>query len=276
MPETYDGTEGTAAAAAGYSVLSGGEQWRTGWRAINKTRDMLAALKTSIAAVWPVAKGGTGATTAAAARTNLGLDATVAAVAAATPTGTGNTLALRTADGRINVGNPTGADNAANKRYVDSISETSGGFEVNGNLWAQQAVIDGRLDMGGQIYVPNSVAADSGYVIAYINNNGRLSKGASSERYKANIAPVDPAGLGDLFGQLYTFTMRMDGDNTPRYGDIAERLAESDDLRPFVVYDPDGLPDSIDFLALLRCQTAQLHERLAAAEATIAQLRGAK
>lgn len=261
MPESYTGTEGTAAAAAGYSVLDGGEQWKTGWRAINKTRDMLAALKTSIAAVWPVAKGGTGATTASGARTNLGLDATVAAVAAATPAGTGDTLVKRTSDGRINVGTPTGSDNAAPKSYVDAQSLKSGGL------------ITGNLQVNGEIRSPNATPATSGYTIAYIDGpDGRICRGASSERYKANIAPVDPLDLGDVFGQLYTFTMRKDGDNKPRLGDIAERLAESPALEQFVVYDADGLPDSIDFVAMLRAQTASLNARLAAAEAIIKQL----
>lgn len=269
MPETYDGTEGTAAAAAGYSVLDGGEQWRTGWRAINKTRDMLAALKSSISAVWPVLKGGTGATTAAGARTNLGLDQTVADVAGATPALGGNTLVKRTADNRFNVGTPTGADNATPKSYVDDVSLRNGGT-INGGL-----VVTSNAQVNGDIRTPNATPATSGYTIAYIDGpDGRISKGASSERYKSNIKPVDPLELGDVFGTLYEYTLRLDGDSTVRFGDIAERLAESPALERFVVYDAEGLPDSIDFLALLRVQTAVLHAEVAQLRAEVAQLRG--
>lgn len=42
MPESYTGTEGTEAAAAGLDVLDGTEDRRQGWLAINKARDYIA------------------------------------------------------------------------------------------------------------------------------------------------------------------------------------------------------------------------------------------
>lgn len=42
MPESYTGTEGTEAAAAGMDVLDGTEDRRQGWLAINKARDYIA------------------------------------------------------------------------------------------------------------------------------------------------------------------------------------------------------------------------------------------
>jgi hypothetical protein len=66
---------GDAAAAYGLPLVpdsgSGGEV-RLGAQEINRTRDFVANVATSIPATTPVNKGGTGATDAAGARTNLG------------------------------------------------------------------------------------------------------------------------------------------------------------------------------------------------------------
>lgn len=67
---------GDDAQAAGYPVVPGtgdGGEVRLGAQEINRTRDFLAQVKATILSVWPVNKGGTGATTAASARTNLGI-----------------------------------------------------------------------------------------------------------------------------------------------------------------------------------------------------------
>lgn len=67
---------GDAAAAAGYPLVpntGSGAQVSEGALEINRTRDFIAQLKTLVIAVWPVNKGGTGATTASGARTNLGI-----------------------------------------------------------------------------------------------------------------------------------------------------------------------------------------------------------
>lgn len=67
---------GDDATAAGYSLVpntgTGGEV-RNGALEINRTRDFVAQVKALILATWPVNKGGTGADTAAGARTNLGI-----------------------------------------------------------------------------------------------------------------------------------------------------------------------------------------------------------
>jgi len=65
---------GDAALAAGLTLVSGSTGLvKDGDLEINKTRDMVADVKTSIPATWPVNRGGTNATTAAGARTSLGL-----------------------------------------------------------------------------------------------------------------------------------------------------------------------------------------------------------
>ena len=57
MPETYTGDEGDVALAAGYDVMDGGEDRRDGWRAINRTRDYVAAILNTInTGFWPWAR----------------------------------------------------------------------------------------------------------------------------------------------------------------------------------------------------------------------------
>lgn len=66
---------GDDAAAAGYPIVPNtGEEGkvRYGAREINRTRDFVAQVKALILAVWPVSRGGTGGTTKATARANLG------------------------------------------------------------------------------------------------------------------------------------------------------------------------------------------------------------
>ena len=68
---------GDDAAAAGYPLVpsTGSEDARVkfGAREINRTRDFVAAVKALIENVWPVTKGGTGATTKSGARANIGI-----------------------------------------------------------------------------------------------------------------------------------------------------------------------------------------------------------
>lgn len=67
---------GDEASAAGYPLVpntgTGGEA-KLGAQEINRTRDFVAEVKNLIPSIWPISKGGTGATTAPAARVNLGI-----------------------------------------------------------------------------------------------------------------------------------------------------------------------------------------------------------
>lgn len=57
MAESYTGDEGDDALDAGYDVMDGTEDRRDGWRAINKTRDYVAAVKNLFStANWPWAR----------------------------------------------------------------------------------------------------------------------------------------------------------------------------------------------------------------------------
>lgn len=96
---------GDEAQAAGYPLVpNSGEEGKVkyGSREINRTRDFVAQLKALILNVWPIAKGGTGATTAAAARTNLGLG--VAAVEDIVPVAKGGTGSVSASGARTALG----------------------------------------------------------------------------------------------------------------------------------------------------------------------------
>lgn len=78
---------GDDAAAAGYSLVSGTAGLvKDADVEFNRTRDYIAQVKALILAVWPISQGGTGATTAAQARTNLGLQGAIT-ISTASPTG---------------------------------------------------------------------------------------------------------------------------------------------------------------------------------------------
>jgi hypothetical protein len=67
---------GDDAAAAGYPLVTNTGATglvKDGAQEINRTRDFVAQVKALILTVLPIAKGGTGASTAAAARINLGI-----------------------------------------------------------------------------------------------------------------------------------------------------------------------------------------------------------
>lgn len=67
---------GDDASAAGYPLVPGtgdGGEVKLGAQEINRTRDFVAQVKALVLSVWPVTKGGTGASTASGARANLGI-----------------------------------------------------------------------------------------------------------------------------------------------------------------------------------------------------------
>src|SRR5690606_23793059 len=103
---------GDAAAAAGMDVLTGNEDRRLGYDEINKTRDYIADRTSEVT---PIAKGGTGATTAAAARINLGIPE-IAPPNSAEP----GELPIYNSGAQLTTATPTLPGHAASKQYVDA------------------------------------------------------------------------------------------------------------------------------------------------------------
>lgn len=128
----------------------------------------------------------------------------------------------------------------------------------------------------GDIFLPNSGPANFTYTNAFINGDGRVSRGASSERYKENIGPADLEALSGVFDvPLDEFEM-IGGDGTRMLGRIAEKLAANPATARFVIWLPDpvtGEPriESYDMLALLFAQAAVLDARLKVVEDRHAQ-----
>lgn len=248
MPENYTGTEGTDALAAGYDILDGTEDRRDGWLAINKTRDYLAALKTWV-------------------QTQIaGIQLTWGAIIDPPATFPPSAHTHQRVENGPNWFGWQGSQWGTG----DSVSVGTD-LGVDGVIYAGS-----NVRVTGHVFVPAATPATAGYSVAYINEDGRLSRNASAAKYKTNIEPLDPADLGDIWPQLSRYQMR-DGDGTWKVGYIADRLAENADQQPFVVYAyaadgngqnvPTDEVESIDFIALLIAQNAQLHQRLAALEA---------
>lgn len=131
---------------------------------------------------------------------------------------------------------------------------------------ANSRVSKGGDTMSGQLYLPNSFAANSGYTVAYINGDGRVSRGASSERFKEQI-DRDPE-LPDVFAvPIASYVMIGDDLEAPRYGPIAEDLDANPATAPFVVYDDENRPAAFDVISYLMAAVAQLNARVKELEA---------
>lgn len=290
---------GDDAAAAGMPLVPGSLPANQIDTEFNRTRDFIAGgpANWKPATIVPITKGGTGGATAAEARTALSVPES-AGPEAATP----GKAPVYNASGRLVTENPANPFEVANKQYVDSVAGGGGDY---------LPLTGGTLS--GHLWVPNSVAANIGvWTAAYINGDGRLSRGASSERFKDDIAAINPMELGDIFPQLHTFVMKDDPGRTPRIGYIAERLNESEALQGFVVHqreavvedivndvvDDDGtvrqrvvgqrvvgstrsrdengnpIPEAIDSISLLIAQVARLHAEVVELRERVQTLEG--
>lgn len=249
MPESYTGDEGDDAIAAGLDVMDGGEQWagtNGGWRAINKTRDLI---------VWALN----------AAKTYA--DGLVTAISWSSISGKPTYIGAGSsqADART-------AISAASSSHTHSAASISGG-DFPGAAYG----FAGDIFVADDIFMYGGTVATSGWTVMYMNSDGRLSVGASSERYKEAIRAA--GDLGDLFAAPLREYRMKGGDGTDRVGYIAEELVGTD-MERFVVYGPEdrkvnGSPvvvQSIDFIALLMAQNAQLHARDVVKDAQLAEL----
>lgn len=197
----------------------------------NKTRDYIAQ---RTAAVQPIAKGGTGATSASAARANLDLVKTL------TSASSEGKIPAFNAAGQLPCGTPSSTGQAANKGYVDGA--------------VSSRVAKSGDTMTGDLKLPNAPTVASSYVgLYYETSGGRVCRGSSSRRYKQNITDADPAlfdGVLDLRPRV--FQRRKQG-HFSEVGLIAEEVAP---LVPWlVVNDEQDRPEAVNYeqlaLALL-------------------------
>ncbi|TQJ31943.1 hypothetical protein [Microbacterium sp. SLBN-146] len=246
---------GDDALAAGFALVSGTTPANQIDTEVNRLADWTANRTSSVT---PVAKGGTGSTTAAAARTALG----VTPVNIGAPeTGVGSLKFTSTGFGRLlweapGVAYPT---ELCSLGYVDSLN-ASRISDINAR------VSKSGDTMSGHLYLPASTGASSGYTVAYINGDGRVSRGVSSIKYKDLLDDPNVSTLGNIWPTLRCFTLKADDTETPVLGYIAEELAGEPDTDRFVVR-IGGEVESIDFIQLLLAQVAQLNARVLALEA---------
>lgn len=266
MPESYTGDEGDTAISAGLDVMDGTELWagnNGGWRAINKTRDMIAAVINSLSDIWPISKGGTGANNAAAARTNLGL---TSMAKGAIP----DSLVQRQADGGI-TGNgywsdsqPTGAGNLIRRDYADAryIRRSGAGDQsVDAGFTMQSAYIFNALTNPAARSTPVT-----GWLNLGVDAGGRIGQTSSSARYKKDIDDLQHAGrIDDLRPRRFAW---IEGDQ-PDVGLIAEEVAAAG-YSDLVTYNEDGETMGVRYemlAVLLIPEIIALRKRVAALEA---------
>jgi len=224
MSETYNGTEGTDAANAGLSVLDGGEKWYTGWRAINKTRDMIIAVVATVTRTW------TTATTPADARTALGIPPFAPANNSAP-----GAIPIYSAANQLTTGIPTLPGHAASKTYVDGqiaaippSDNTLGNSAYNGFL--NSAIYSRTLGTRRSCYVETS---------------GALGYDGSSERFKLHIKPY-LAPWHDIVDGLEVKHYERVEDGSHEVGLIAEDL-DALGMGWAVLYDDENRPEGIAY-----------------------------
>ena len=218
---------GDDAAAAGMDVVAGTADRRQGYDEINKTRDYIAQ-RTS--AVQPVAKGGTGATNAADARTNLD---------AAKTAHTHRIDDVYTSDGTQKYGTALQAQLSA----MQSSLEVQIGSKVS----------NGANVTFGDIYTPagRSNPVSVGWVSAALGGDGRLGASPSAARFKQDITPRtysldDIDRITIVTYRLIEAVEQLGDDARVEVGVIAEQLVEAG-FPEFVVFGDDGQPFTVEY-----------------------------
>lgn len=237
------------------------------------------AIPTGIMSIVPVAKGGTNASTASGARSNLGLviGTDVQPFSSVLSTVTSGTYVGGTGIGivgTIQSGIWNGTGIAVNKGGTGSdltvnSGTTSGSliyydYNSNGTHFLNKSSLlkwdaarsglginlpattapSGALHVSGSIYyvgIPSSIAS---VTALQVDNSGLIRGITSSARFKENIIPYDK-GISEV-NNINPVYFNYTGDSVRTAGLIAEQL-DSVGFDEFVVKDPQGLPYTVSY-----------------------------
>lgn len=270
---------GDDALAAGMDIMTGSEPANTLDTEVNLTRDYIAQRTSTVT---PVSKGGTGATSASGARTNLGASEVGHTHAWGDITGKPSSFPPSTHShswGQI-TGKPTTFPPSGHSHVWANISDRDNidmhnigaryGARVSFStrVEATSFVASGNGTFGGAW--GNNITSDRRAV--WMQSDGTLGHTASSARYKKNVRPWD--GLTDeQFAALSVVTYQWRNAVNPsdhtEVGLIAEAL-DALGLTWAVFYDEQGRPDGVhyDLIVLAVIPYVQtLAARVAALEA---------
>lgn len=228
MPESYTGTEGTAALAAGMTVLDGTEDRRQGWLAINKARDYVVQFFNSAKAYTDTKFSSISLTWGAITGKPVHFPSRSDIVVR--PPGTSGTM-----------------EEAINSTFA---------------LAASKIGPEGGTITGG-LFMPNLTAVASSYVAMFRNGDGRVGISPSARRFKkdirahaytldqlAAIRVVDYRLKAEIFGSA---------DAPVDVGVIAEDLIDAG-LEEFVAFDAVGEPLSVHYERLALVAIGALQE----------------
>lgn len=134
---------------------------------------------------------------------------------------------------------------------VDITAGTNDRILLKVPLTSDFATITGSLGTSGVVvqYITSSTAGD--YNVEWNQANGKLVVNSSSERYKKDIETInDVSWIYNLRPVTYRPKNIEDGTNKV-FGLIAEEVAETSAAEQLVLYNGDGLPNSVRYISII-------------------------
>jgi hypothetical protein len=200
-----------------------------------------------------VAKGGTGATSASAALTNLGAQP-AGSYAATSHVHSGANITSGVISLPINNSSYVVTPGIRATDYAYDI-RSDGSATISSTLTIGSLTCNGGATVSGLLYnSPARSNAVSGQAL-YIASNGQVGVGASTERFKKKIVATDLDGALALKVAVRDFVYdpkQVESDGSVQTGVIAEELVKLG-LQRFVIFDAQGVVTGVhyDKLALL-------------------------